>query len=226
MIATSEQLESIAQLEQGSLTEIPFATLLHAMAVHKMTVLLEIQRRQAQKRIIIEHGVPVDCRSNLVHETLGRYMVSQGKLEQDVFTDAVNESLARGVRFGDILKEKGLITEEELTKVLQQNLAKKLLDGFTWEEGEFHLEYDVLEAEAPLKVNVPQLIVFGVTRFAPQEQVDGASAPLVGKPLALHPAPPYKPDEIKFTPKQTKVIEALRSKSHRIDELAPFADRQ
>ena len=51
----------------------------------------------------LEDGVPVDCRSNLVHETLSRFMVSTGRLETGVADDAFRESVARSLRFGDVL---------------------------------------------------------------------------------------------------------------------------
>ena len=39
--------------------------------------------------------------------------------------------------FGEILLEHGLVSAVDLFRILQQNLAKKLLDLFTWNEGEF-----------------------------------------------------------------------------------------
>ncbi|HEY3571402.1 MAG TPA: molecular chaperone DnaJ, partial [Thermoanaerobaculia bacterium] len=73
MIPTSDQLEEIARLREGSLAEVPFAPLLLAHALRQSSLVLEVRRRQVWKRILIEDGVPVDCRSNLAHETLGRF---------------------------------------------------------------------------------------------------------------------------------------------------------
>ena len=100
------------------------------------------------------------------------------------FTTCLGRSAARGVPLGEVLVEQGLVTPVELFKLLQQNLAKKLLDLFTWRDGEFHALPDSLHAESSLKVKVPQLVVTGITRFAPQEEVDAAVGPLVGKRLA------------------------------------------
>ncbi|HEY2292162.1 MAG TPA: DUF4388 domain-containing protein [Thermoanaerobaculia bacterium] len=220
MIPTSDQLEEIARLREGSLAEVPFAPLLLAYALRQHSLVLEVRRRQVWKRILIENGVPVDCRSNLTHETLGRFMVAEGKLSEEDFTACLSRSASRGVPFGEILLEHGLVTAADLFRILQQNLAKKLLDLFTWNEGELRWLDEAPAAESSLKVKVPQLILTGVTRFAPQEEVDMSVAPLVGKKLVLNPRPPFPIEELRLNRHQSQIAEALRPPGRRMSELA------
>lgn len=220
MIPNSEQLEEIARLREGSLTEAPFAPLLLAYALRQESLVLELRRRQVWKRILIENGVPVDCRSNLAHETLGRYMVAEGKLGEEDFTACLSRSASRGVPFGEILVEHGLVTPADLFRLLQQNLAKKLLDLFTWTEGDFRWLDEAPASSSSLKVKVPQLILTGVSRFAPQEEVDMSVAPLVGKKLVLHPRPPFPFDDLRLSRHQSQITEALRPPGRRMGELA------
>jgi hypothetical protein len=220
MIPTSEQLEEIARLREGSLPEVPFAPLLLAHALHQRSLVLEVRRRQVWKRILLENGVPVDCRSNLAHETLGRYMVSEGKIGEEDYASCLSRSAARGVPFGEILLENGLVTAVDLFRILQQNLAKKLFDLFTWNEGEFRWLDETPASASSLKVKVPQLILTGLTKFAPQEEVDMSVAPLVGKKLALHPSPPFPLDELRLSRHQSQIAEALRPPGRRMGELA------
>jgi hypothetical protein len=220
MIPTSEQLEEIARLREGSLAEVPFAPVLLAHALRQHSLVLEVRRRQVWKRILIENGVPVDCRSNLAHETLGRYMVAEGKLREEDFTSCLSRSASRGVPFGEILIEHGLVTPADLFRLLQQNLAKKLLDLFTWNEGELRWLDEAPASESSLKVKVPQLILTGVTRFAPQEEVDMSVAPLVGKKLILHPRPPFPFEDLRLSRHQSQIAEALRPPGRRMGELA------
>jgi len=219
VIPTPERLEEIARLREGLLPEVSIASLLLAHALHHRSLVLEVRRRQVWKRIFLENGVPVDCRSNLAHETLGRYMVLEGKLSEEDFTSCLSRAAARGVPYGEILREQGLVTAAELFRILQQNLAKKLLDLFTWNEGEFRWLDEAPAPESSLKVRVPQLILTGLTRFVPQEEVDLAVGPLVGKKLALHPAPPFPLEEIRLNPRQSRLAEALRP-GRRMGELA------
>jgi hypothetical protein len=220
VILTAERLEAISNLTEGTLQDVPFSPLLCSLAIHKRTTVLEIRRRQVWKRIVLEAGVPVDCRSNLVHETLGRYMVIEGKLSEEDFNTSLSRSAARGVPMGEILIEHGLISAVELFKILQQNLAKKLLDMFTWNEGEFRvLNDEEVRPDSSLKVKVPQLILTGVTKLAPQEEVDMAIGPLVGKRLGIHPSPPFPLDDLRLTQRQSLLTEAIRP-GRRMGELA------
>ena len=220
MILSDDAVERIATHHEGSLEDVPFAVLLYALARAERSVKLSISRQPLVKEIVIERGVPVECRSNLSHETLSRFMQSGGLLDETTANECFAESCSRGVLFGDVLIEKGLITAEELRKVLQKNLAKKLLDGFSWLQGDYRLSDTPVRVDSTLKVNVPQLILFGVSRFATQEQVDSSIGDLVGKPLALHPEPFFSLDEIRMSPQQLSVSEALAKRPARIDELA------
>ncbi len=220
MIPTPGQLEEIARLREGNLSEVPVAALLLAHALKQHSLVLEVRRRQVWKRIIFENGAPVDCRSNLTHETLGRYMVLEGKLSEEDFTSSLSRSAAHGVPLGEVMLEHGLVTAVDLFKILQANLAKKLLDLFTWKEGEFRWLDEPPAPESSLKMKVPQLILTGVTRFAPQEEVDMSVAPLVGKKLVLHPSPPLPLEDVRLSTRQSQIAEALRPPGKRMGELA------
>jgi hypothetical protein len=219
VIPTVQRPEEVSPRREGTLQETPFAPLLFSLALQRQTQVLEVRRGAVWKKIIFEHGVPVDCRSNLAHETLGRYMVVEGKLDEEGFTACLSKSAARGVPLGEVLLEQGLTSAVELFKILQQNLAKKLLDIFTWREGDYRLLEESPIVDSSLKVKVPQLIVTGVTKFAPQEEVDMSVGPLVGKRLVLHPAPPFPLEEIRLNATQGQLVEALRT-GRRMGELA------
>jgi Domain of unknown function (DUF4388) len=219
VIPTPEQLEEISRLREGSLQQVPFAAMLLAFSIHQRTLVVEVRRKQISKKILVEHGVPVDCRSNLVHETFSRFLVAEGKLAAEDLHVYLGESASRGVPFGEVLLEHDQITAEELFRMLQQNLAKKLLDVFSWRDGELRVLDEVPRPESPLKIRVPQLVVTGITKFASQEEVEVGVVPLVGKKLVLHPSPPFALDDIRLNPRQGQIAEALRT-GCRIDELA------
>jgi tetratricopeptide (TPR) repeat protein len=219
MVPTPEQLAAIAQMRAGDFAKVPFAVLLHALASQKKSAVVEMRRGPIEKRIFIESGTPVDCRSNLAHETFGRFLVAQGKLREEDMTAALARSATLGVPIGQVLLEQELITAFELYRLLQQNLARKLLDAFTWRSGTYAIDTDAPSADSTLKIKAAQLVVTGVMKFTPQEEVDSSIIPLIGKRLGLHPEPVFPLDEIRLSAEQTKVTERLASRA-RIDEIA------
>ncbi len=219
MIPNPEQLEAISHMREGNLADVPFAVLLQALAVHRNTVVLEIERKPLKKEIFVEKGVPVDCRSNLLHETLGRFMVSRGDISEAIYQESLAKSASRGLQFGEVLILDGRITASMLYKILQQNLAKKLLDGFTWRSGDFRLLSELPKIESSLKVNTAQLIVTGISKFALDDEVNEAVGPLVGRRLYLHPSPPWPLDEIRMNETERRLT-SLLFRGKRIDEMA------
>ncbi len=219
MIPNADQLAAISHMREGSLAEIPFAVLLQALAVHRCSVVVEIERKPLKKEIFIEHGVPVDCRSNLLHETLGRFMVARGDISEKIYQECLTKSAARGLKFGEVLILEGLVTASQLYKVLQQNLAKKLFDGFTWRSGDFRLLHELPKVESTLKVNAAQLVVTGISKFALDDEVNEAVGPLVGKRLFIHPNPPWSLEEIRLSPLERRLT-SLLFRGKRIDEMA------
>jgi tetratricopeptide (TPR) repeat protein len=215
-----EELDRVARLGEGKLAEIPFAVLLHAMAVGERTATVEVRRRQLWKEIVIDSGVPVHCRSNLAHEDIGRYLVSIGCVDQTTFNACLSAATAHNVELEELLVARGLVTPEELAKYARQNLARKLLDVFSWHDGTFVLGAVAETVSRPQKVNLGQLIVLGVTRFATQSQIDASIGALIGQPLAIHPEPPYANDDLRLSGPQVRVYHELKSRHLRIDQLA------
>jgi hypothetical protein len=205
-------------MRKGDLAETPYAVLLHALAVHRRTCVLEIQRSQLKKRIVLETGMPVDCHSNLLHETLGKFMVSRGTITEEQCQLIRSRAITAGQSFAEILVSQGTVPASELYRILQQNLAKKLLDGFTWLDGEFNIISDMPAVESPLKVKTPQLIITGITKLVPDEEIEKALVPLVEKKLFVNPSPPYLHDDIRFTGEHQLIIEVL-SGGRYVDQL-------
>jgi hypothetical protein len=210
--------QELLALREVRVAEVPFASLLLAHHAAHTTGTLRARRGPVEKRVLLEQGVPVDCRSNLLHETLARYLVSLGRLTEEAGNEAVAEAAARGVRLGEVLIERGVIEAPELTRLLQQNLAKKLLDLFTWVDGEVAVEIAPHHADSALKVKVPQLVLTGVTRFMPQAAIDRAIARHAAGEIVRHPSPAAATAELRLGERERALLDAL-DRPRRIDEL-------
>ncbi len=184
MFVEPARLAELAGREAVQLAQTPFALLLVAHHRAESSGMLLARRGPIEKRILLERGVPVDCRSNLVHETLSRFLVSAGKLSDEASNALLGRSLGQGRLLGDLLLEERIVDAAELQRLLQQNLAKKLFDLFTWRDGEVTFERGDHRSETALRVKVSRLVASGIERFAPQEIVDREVGPLAGTLLA------------------------------------------
>ena len=196
-------------MTKGDLGEIPFPVLLHALAVHSRTVVLSIERRQVKKDVILENGVPMDCQSNLLPDTLGKFMVSRGDLTEEQNLAILAQSATSGQSFSDLLVTEGVVNPHDLYKILQQNLAKKLLDAFTWKSGAFRVSTSLPEVDSPLKVNAPQLVLTGISKFAPESEIADAMAPFEAKKFFVHRRPPVPLKELRLSKEHQEILRLL-----------------
>ncbi len=220
MIPTVERFAEIADLRQGDLTEIPFPVLLSALARGRHTAVIRLQRKPVEKQIFLLEGVAIDCRSNLVHETLGRYLVSVGKLDDGQLQELLAESLRREVPLGEILLDRDLLDPMELYRQLRSNLARKLLDPFGWAAGTFEIHPLAGDPDTTLQVRTPQLILTGIRKLTRPDQIMTGIRPLLGEPLASNPSPPFGRDELKLDKVAQTLVESLYRTAQPIDQLA------
>jgi hypothetical protein len=161
----------VLRQREGTLDDTPFPLLLHALMVEERTCTLELKVRQREKRILFEDGAPVACQSNLLHETLGKYLVEKGRLTEADYQKSLAESVSSGLQMGSLLVQKGLISPFDLYKQLQANLAHKLLDCFRWVGAKYKLIADADPPDTSVRMNTGQLILTGVANAMPFDAV-------------------------------------------------------
>ena len=161
----------VLRQREGTLSEVPLPLLLHALDAEERTCTLELRVRQREKRITFEEGAPVGCVSNLLHETLGKFLVEKGKLSETDYQKALSESIQTGQELGTLLVQKGLISPFDLYKQLQANLGLSLLDCFRWTDARYKLIADVEPPSTSVRTNTAQLILTGVASVMPFDTV-------------------------------------------------------
>ncbi|MFL5357933.1 DUF4388 domain-containing protein [Archangium sp.] len=161
----------VLRQREGALIETPFPLLLHALAIEERTCTLELKVRQREKRITFEDGAPVACSSNLLHETLGKFLVEKGKLSEVDYQKALAESVSTDVPIGGLLVQKGLISPFDLYKQMQANMAMSLLDCFRWTDARYRLIADIEPPDTSVRMNTAQLILTGIATMMPFDEV-------------------------------------------------------
>jgi hypothetical protein len=220
-IPTLEHYRAISKMRSGTLRETPFGVLLSAFSIYQRTLALEIRRTHIKKRIILEDGIPLECHSNLLHETLAAFLVRRGVLSDSQGQECLDLAARRQVRLGEVLMERDLLDAVGLYKALQQNLAQKLLECFTWTDGEFRVLPEFADASSSMSINVPQLIFTGITKFAPRDQISGGAGPLLERQLALNPSPPAPSSVLKVSAAQRGTMDAFFERLRSGEPLPP-----
>jgi DnaJ-domain-containing protein 1 len=205
-----ESLKELAKRREGSLDETPFGAVLLAQCLEQRSIALELRCRNVHKTVLLDRGVPVECRTNLVRETLGQFLVSEGRISAFQCKESLAEAAERGLRIGAVLIERGFLDPIDLPGALQRNLGRRLLECFTWQKGDYRLLPELPTTTPTSRINVARLAFTGLSRYTALEQMLAWVGPLPKRPLFLHHQPPVGMDDLRLPPTLRNLVTTLR----------------
>ncbi len=169
---------SVLEHSSGSVEKVFFPKLLWDLYLEQVNGILTLSRGEFQKRIFFQDGQPVHAESNLLHETLGRYLVTEGCISEAQEREGNSRAFQEQRLLGDVLIEMGAIEAASLFELLRKNFAIKILDCFSWESGEFAFDpkgLEEMDQPSALKMNLGRLILKGVRLYFPLTRIESGS---------------------------------------------------
>lgn len=172
------QSDSPAKVEvepiAGTLGKIPIPLVLHRLYQQKLSGLLHVQKKAAKKVIYIKNGYPVFVRSNILGECLGRMLVKNDTITQVDCDQSIDNSKTSGRLQGTVLIEMGLLTPQDLHEALKRQVTEKLLNVFSWTEGQFRFvpQSDFKKNVTSIELSPATLILDGITRYWNKTQTE------------------------------------------------------
>jgi curved DNA-binding protein CbpA len=147
--------------KQGSLENGFFADILIYIHSQKMTGTVGLSNAEVKKVVSFSSGKPVASRSNIVRESLGGMLVAR-KIMTDAQLKAMVAELKEmdGIRIGQLLVSRGLITAVELEDLLKIQLLNRIYESLFWTSGDYKIvEGKLADTElVNLDKNIPQII--------------------------------------------------------------------
>ena len=122
---------------RGDLSLVPFARLLGRLGQSEADGALLLQRSAAKKVVFFERGRPVFVQSNLLSESLGQVMLQERLITETDLEHALLQKRRTGRPLGDVVVERGAMSEHHLAYALEQQMERKLFDLFGWPDGGF-----------------------------------------------------------------------------------------
>jgi hypothetical protein len=152
----------------------PLPCLLTRLARARATGSLLLRRDQVKKIIYMEHGIPRAIKSNLLYECLGRMLVREGFLSEEVCERSVERLKQERRPQGELLVEMGALSQRQMEMALDRQFNEKLFDVFSWQQGLYRFRADALPAGL-LRISSRQpfqLILEGVRTSTDPERLD------------------------------------------------------
>jgi tetratricopeptide (TPR) repeat protein len=152
---------------KGSLKEASLPDVLQLLAMGKKSGCLSVTHRQNFGYIYFDKGRI--CYASIVNrrDRLGDILVKNGLITQAQLDLAViGQNTERDKRLGEILVERAFIAREELHRYIRLQIEEAVYYLFTWNQGTFNFEADVVpdEQDFLVSINPESLLLEGARR--------------------------------------------------------------
>jgi Flp pilus assembly protein TadD len=140
---------------RGSLKEASLPDVLQLLSMGKKTGCLSVGHRGSFGYIFFDKGKIVYASIVNRRDRLGDMLVKNGMISQDQLDAAVDAQIRRrDKKIGELLVEQRALTPEQLTQFLRVQIEEAVYFLFTWTEGTFNFEPDVMPSEQDTLVSV------------------------------------------------------------------------
>jgi tetratricopeptide (TPR) repeat protein len=156
------------------------------LQVSQKTGLLRVAAGDIVKKIYFNNGDMIYATSNQDQEHLGTVLVQDGKITHEQFQSIIYGVKKTGVRLGKVLVSLGLMTPQEVWKVVRKQIEEIILDLFVLRNGIFDFkEMSFLPEEEliTLKLSAANLIYYGIKKI---DDIDHITNDLPGLDSVLY----------------------------------------
>ena len=140
------------------LPDVPLITLLFLISSNAMSGAAVVTSDYAYKEIFFQEGWIVFGRTTRSDERIGGFLVKRGLISSSNLERLAIRAREDGIRLGRYLVVNGLLTERDLTELLEFQAREILCDLFSWPQGEFFFaqkavsEEDLVVSYTPLEL--------------------------------------------------------------------------
>ena len=174
---------------EGCLDEMGLAKLLLALYAPRATGVLRLSRESTSRAIFIVDGSPTYAESNLLSENFGQFLRARGVIGDVEYKWAQKLQEREGIRQGEALVKIGVLTQKGLFNLLKEQIRAKILNAFV--TGQTHYRFEALEAgqhpATRFDFRLFEVLVQGLLRTSPQDQIDQAWQELAPQFFVLQP---------------------------------------
>jgi curved DNA-binding protein CbpA len=142
------------------------ATHLRDIFFNKKTGRLIYRRAEILKYFFFEKGAVIQVKTNQADERLGEILYKLERIPRDAH-DRLDEYIEPNKNLGEVLRTRGVISEEDLAEALAHQIRESVLNVFPHFDAEMEFQaHDSFagSGEAP-PVSVPLLIEYGIRRM-------------------------------------------------------------
>jgi curved DNA-binding protein CbpA len=164
------------------------------------------------KGIFVRGGRIVFASSSLDKDKLGESLIRLGRISRREFAAAYEATQLRKRRLGQTLLAAGVMTEEELGRIVAHQVQGIVMSLFTWTSGQtrFQEAAEPIPAELALDLSTHRLLFEGVRIYPDGSRLETALAPSTER-LRRAARPAFDVSRVTFLPAERAVLDGASS---------------
>jgi hypothetical protein len=135
---------------------------------------LRVEHGRVSTRIACRKGRITSCSSDDPAQLLGQFLLFQGTITEDLLRRAMAEQERSGLSLPTILTDMGVVTQEELDRVVAEKACEAIFGLFDWDDAEFVFDED--DSPCPnamgIDLEVQELLMRGAERMDDKQQIN------------------------------------------------------
>lgn len=141
---------------EGSLKDFGLADILQLIFFQRKTGVLTLEGRMDKIRLLFINGniVGAESKRRLEANRLGKVLVKKGILREEELQAVLDEQRSSHARLGNILVKKGIVQKEQIEEIITGQIKETVVQIFGWKEG----SYEFTPQEVPVDKEIPLLI--------------------------------------------------------------------
>jgi curved DNA-binding protein CbpA len=135
---------------------------------NKRTGRLIYKRVEVQKYFFFQKGTLIQVKTNVPEERLGEVLYKLERISKDAHA-TMDEFVEPNLNIGEVLRSRGVISEQDLSDALTYQLRETTLNVFPYFDAEiaFQERDDFAAGSEESKISIPFIIEYGIRRMQP-----------------------------------------------------------
>ncbi|HUF18705.1 MAG TPA: DUF4388 domain-containing protein [Thermoanaerobaculia bacterium] len=144
----------------GFLKTMPVPELFQWISQSGKTGTLRVSLPASEHTMSFDQGKLVFCASTNLDQSLGRFLIAQGHLSEEMHREAIRVRDRSEISLGMILMELNMVRELDIRHALGRKAEEQLLELFVSSEGAFRFNPEIpLIDMIPIEIDLTQVIL-------------------------------------------------------------------
>jgi hypothetical protein len=144
----------------GRLEDLALPDIFQIISLSKKTGTLVVRSRKGTGLVVFRNGQVVQAGSDVIRDSLGNILVSQGMVAQaDLSAALALQKTDPDKPLGMLLVETGATTPKVIEDVVRQQIEEIIYDLLAWEEGFFNFELGEIAPQDKIEIDTKDLLL-------------------------------------------------------------------